>query len=130
MARMAPRFSIVVDADRDLVRIDLGGFFESADIRAFVAALRDALRLLRCAPNRHLTLVDLRAVDIQPQESVEGFQQIVADPAIASRRLAFVVGRSLARRQVRRVASARPAAFFDDEAAAERWLFSDAPPPA
>jgi hypothetical protein len=127
---MPPAYSFTIDPDRDLVRITIAGFFTTSDIQEFARGLAAAQRGLRCAPNRHLTLVDIRAIDIQAQDSVEAFQRVVGDPATSARRLAFVVGLSLARRQIRRAAETRSAAFFVTPEEAENWLFSDAPAPA
>jgi len=127
---MPPAYSFAIDPARDLVRIIIAGFFTAPDIAAFARELAAAQRELRCAPNQHVTLVDIRAIDIQAQDSVDAFQRVVGDPATASRRLAFVVGLSLARRQIRRAAEIRGAAFFATPAEAEAWLLSDAPLPA
>jgi hypothetical protein len=127
---MPPAYSFAIDPARDLVRITIAGFFTAPDIAAFARGLAAAQRELRCAPNQHVTLVDMRAIDIQAQDSVDAFQRVVGDPATASRRLAFVVDLSLARRQIRRAAEIRGAAFFATSGEAETWLLSDAPPPA
>lgn len=118
-------FSITVDPRLSLVRITMSGFFEAKDIVRFTQA-RDAAHLqLRSAPNQHLTLVDIRAMEIQAQDSVAAFQRVLANPAIISRRLAFVVARSLARLQVQRAADNREAAYFTEPAEAERWLLDE-----
>lgn len=123
--RMAASFHIDVDPARDLVRIRLGGFFEPAHVKAFVEARDFAYKRLRCGRNAHVTMVDMREMQIQPQQSVAAFQQMIADPATASRRLAFVLSRTLARMQIQRAAADRTAAYFDSEEEAERWLFAD-----
>ena len=120
---MSATFSITAEADRDLVRISMGGFFTPEDIGRFVEARRRAHAQLRCGPNRHLTLNDVRGMKIQPRESVEAFQAMLADPAYRSRKLAFVVGATLARMQLERALSGRrDTAFFEDPAEAEAWL--------
>ncbi|NIJ65416.1 hypothetical protein FHR20_002378 [Sphingomonas leidyi] len=121
---MSADFTIDVDPARDLVRIRMGGFFTSADIDAFLAERARAHAQLTCGPNRHLTLNDLRDMKIQAQESVEMFRAMLADPAHRSRRLAFVIGRTLARTQLQRALDRRIARCFDDPWAAEAWLFA------
>ncbi|MBQ1498150.1 MAG: hypothetical protein IIZ38_07540 [Sphingomonas sp.] len=123
---MSADFTIDVEPDRDLVRIRMGGFFTSGDIDAFLAARAQAHATLSCGPNRHLTLNDLREMKIQAQESVEMFRAMLADPAYRSRRLAFVIGRTLARTQLQRALDRRTARCFDDPWAAEAWLFAGA----
>lgn len=118
-------FSITVDVPHSLVRITMSGFFEADDIAAFVKARDAAHQQLLSAPNQHVTLVDIREMQIQAQDSVAAFQRVLANPAIRSRRLAFVVARSLARLQVQRAADARDAVYFADVAEAERWLFDE-----
>ncbi|MFK3890658.1 hypothetical protein [Sphingomonas sp. NPDC079357] len=114
--------SFDVDPQRDLVRITLAGFFSPDDVARFVAARDAAHQQLRCAPNAHATLVDMRAMQIQSQETVAAFQQVLADPRYTSRRLSFVVARSLARLQIKRAASEREAAYFTTVEEAEAWV--------
>lgn len=121
---MSADFAIDVDATRDLVRIRMSGFFTPEDIDAFLAARAMAHTQLRCGPNQHLTLNDLSDMKIQSQDSVEMFRAMLADPAYRSRRLAFVIGRTLARTQLQRALDRRTARCFDDSWAAEAWLFA------
>ncbi len=126
-ARMEARFSIANDVAHGLMRITMSGFFEPADIARFVAERDAAFRQLKTRPNEHLSLVDIRAMDIQASESVMGFQQVLADPRYRSRRIAFVVGRSLAAMQIRRAAKGRDTQFFDELDEAEAWLLATPP---
>ena len=122
---MKPNFAFEVEPDRNLVRIWLGGFFSPTDVAAFVKERDRAHQRLRCGPNQHVTLVDIREMAIQPQESVAAFQQMLSNPAVTSRKLAFVITRSLARMQIKRAAASRDAAYFESVEDAERWLLSD-----
>ncbi|WP_156348101.1 hypothetical protein [Sphingomonas sp. Leaf231] len=116
--------SFDVEPARDLVRITLTGFFTPDDVARFVAARDAAHAQLRCAPNAHATLVDMRAMQIQSQATVEAFQRVLGDPRMASRRLAFVVARSLARLQIKRAAAEREASFFTAIEDAEAWVLA------
>lgn len=120
---MSAEFSIVVEPERDLVRIAMAGLFTPEHIRAFYEARREAHGQLRCERNAHLTLNDLRGLKIQPQESVLAFHELLADPAYRSRRLAFVIGTTLARGQLLRALAGRGAACVDTVAEAEAFLF-------
>lgn len=120
---MSAEFSFAVEPERDLVRIAMGGLFTPEDIAAFYAARYEAHEQLRCGPNQHLTITDLRGMKIQPQESVGEFHRLLADPAYRSRRLAFVIGTTLARSQLLRALSGRGAECFDSVAQAEAWVF-------
>jgi hypothetical protein len=120
---MTADFLIDVDVPRALVRITMAGFFDAPAIARFVAARDAAHARLTCDANAHVTLVDIREMDIQAQESVAQFRAVLADPRHASRRLAFVVARSLARSQIRRAAAEREACYFETIEQAEAWLF-------
>jgi hypothetical protein len=125
------KFFFEVDQGRHLVRISMSGFFRLDDIRAFLAARREAHALLECEPNDHLTLNDIRGMTAQPQLIVDTFQGILASSSeFRSRRLAFVVRPSVARSQVIRALASREARCFTDPAAAEAWLFAEEADPA
>lgn len=119
---MSAKFSFEIDPLRSLVRITMKGLFTPGDVERFVEARQRAHRQLGCAPNRHLTLNDIRGMKIQPQDVVTAFRELLADPAYRSRRLAFVAGQTLARGQLMRALSSREARCFEDPAAAEAWL--------
>ena len=124
---MEATFSIVNDGPRGLMRITMAGFFEETDIARFVLARNRELAALGTRPNDHLTLVDIRAMDIQAADSVARFARVLADPRTASRRIAFVIGRSLAAMQIRRAAKGRDTHYFDEVDVAEAWLFATPP---
>lgn len=121
---MSAEFSFQVEPQRDLVRIRMAGFFKRADIADFLAARRAAHQKLSCAPNAHLTINDIREMSIQCHDVVDAFREMLAAPEYRSRRLAFVVGYTLARSQVIRALESRAARWFDDPAKAEAWLFA------
>ena len=124
---MNASFSFAVDRARDLVRIQMAGLFMRADIDAFLEARRQAHDRLDCAPNRHVTLNDLRGMKIQSQEGVAMFRELLADPAYRSRRLAFVCSQTLARSQLMRALDGREARCFETIEEAEAWLFAEEP---
>jgi len=102
----------------------MAGLFEPGDVDRFLAARSEAHRALGCLPNRHLTLNDVRAMKIQPQQTVSAFHELLADPAHRSRRLAFVVGPTLARSQLMRALAGRASRCFGDPIEAEAWLLA------
>jgi hypothetical protein len=122
---MSAEFTFQVDPQRDLVRISMSGFFKKGDIAAFIEARRVAHQQLTCAPNAHLTLNDIRGMSIQSHDIVDSFREMLAAPEYRSRRLAFIVGYTLARSQAIRALESRAARWFDDAAKAEAWLFAD-----
>ena len=121
---MDAHYTIEIDRARSLVRITMSGLFTLADIEAFLRDREKAHAELGCAPNRHLTLNDLRGMKIQHQEVVTAFRDMLAAPEQRSRRLAFVAGPTLAKSQLMRALSGRDAQCFEDVASAERWLFA------
>lgn len=124
---MNANFSFDVDVSRDLVIITLGGFFSRADIDAFLAAREAAHARLRCGPNQHVTLADVRAMQIQAQDIVTAWGDVLSGSAYRSRKLAFVQASSLARMQLQRAAAMRDVRYFTAMADAEGWLFEDEP---
>jgi hypothetical protein len=123
---MSAEYTIEVESRRNLVRIRMGGFFTPEDIQGFLDVRRVAHRELTCGPNEHLTINDIRDMKIQSQDMVDAFRDLLADPAYRSRRLAFVVGPTLARPQVVRALANRHARIFEDFWSAEAWLFGPA----
>lgn len=123
---MSATFSFKVDRARDLVRIQMAGLFTANEIAAFLEARRRAHAELGCAPNRHLTLNDVRRMKIQTQDIVAEFRYMLSDPDYRSRRLAFVAAPTLARGQLLRALQDRDARCFETIEAAEAWLFAEA----
>ena len=118
-------FTIELDPSRDLVRIRLSGFFSADDVERFGAELLLAHRRLGCARRGGpLTINDISAMAIQSQDVVARWSAFLANPAHRSRRLAFVVGSTLARMQLQRVIGSRDAKVFTATDEAERWLFA------
>ena len=121
---MSAEYSISVEPARDLVRIRMSGFFTADDIAGFLAARDEAHSQLRCGPNEHLTLNDLRDMKIQARDIVDSFRDMLAAPQYRSRRLAFVMGPTLARTQLFRALDRRFARCFEDPWTAEAWLLT------
>ncbi|WP_404335371.1 hypothetical protein AB2M62_15985 [Sphingomonas sp. MMS12-HWE2-04] len=119
---MSAHYTIDVEPSRDLIRIQLSGFFTEADFAGLLAARSAAHAQLNCRPNQHVTLTDVRDMKIQAQEMVEAFRAMIADPSYRAKRLAFVVSPTLARSQLVRAVGARDAHFFEDMGEAEAWL--------
>ncbi|WP_288458870.1 hypothetical protein [uncultured Sphingomonas sp.] len=122
---MKAEYSFDPDTAHGLMRVRMAGFFEPGDVARFAADLMEQLAQLGRPPGEHLTLVDIRAMDIQSQQAVERFEQVLANSPMRSRRLAFVVGRSLSRMQIKRAASSRDAGYFQAPERAEAWLLGN-----
>jgi hypothetical protein len=121
---MSANYSVQVDVVRSIVRITMSGFFAADDIGGFLAQRDAAHARLTCGPNDHCTITDVRDMKIQAQDIVGMFQDMLADPAYRSRRLAFVTAPTLARPQLLRAIGARGARVFDTVEAAEAWVLA------
>ena len=119
---MSATYSIQTDVVRNIVRITMTGFFAPEDVAGFLAARAAAHARLTCAPNQHCTVNDVRAMKIQSQDIVAAFQNVLADPAYRSRKLAFVIAPTLARTQLLRAIGSRCVQTFDTLAEAEGWV--------
>jgi hypothetical protein len=120
---MAATFDITVDPARHLIRITGSGFFLPEDVAAFVAERDRIYARHQTGVIPFVTIIDIRAMGIQSQETVALFRKAATRSRNASRRLAIVVDKSLARLQMKRVVEGRDAAFFATVAEAEAWLF-------
>ena len=119
-------FTIELEPARDLVRIRLSGFFSVDDVGRFQAELLLAHRRLGCGRRGGpLTINDISDMAIQSQDVVARWAAFLADPAHRSRRLAFVVGSTLARMQLQRTIGSRDAKVFTASDEAELWLFTN-----
>jgi hypothetical protein len=123
---MAPQYSIEIDRQHDLVRIALAGLFMPVHVAGFFEARRKAHLKLRCAHGEHVTLTDLRGLENMPQETVDAFTVLLADPQSRSRRLAFVLPSNLLlRAQLTRVLADRQSRCFSDPGEAQAWLLEE-----
>ena len=122
---MTAKFNFRIDRSRGVVRITMAGFYDLADVAAFFEARRNAHAELGLPPNQHLTLNDLRRMQIQKQEVIEAFQAGLAAPEEKARKLAIVVDAAMARSQANRAIASDDTRYFTDVREAEAWLFED-----
>jgi hypothetical protein len=122
---MDAKFTFDIDRPLGLLRIAMSGLFTPECVAAFFEERSRAYAALGCAPNAHITLIDVRAMKIQPQLTVAAFHAMLADPQYRSRRLAFVASPTLARSQLMRALNGRECRCFADPCEAEAWLIED-----
>jgi hypothetical protein len=122
---MHPRFSIDIDTPRDLVTIVMNGMLMPVDVFDFFKAREKAHAMLGCAPGQHVTLTDVRAMNIVPHETVDAFASLLTDPQSRARRLAFIVAPTHVRSQLMRALAGRDSRCFADPAEAEAWLLEE-----
>ncbi len=121
---LSPSYRIACEPERDLVRITMSGFFSVEQVQEFATARAEHYAQLRCPPNQHLTLCDASQMRIQTQEVVAAFARVVQIPEFRSRKLAIIVGSSLARIQTQRVSEREGVQLFRSVSDAEEWLFA------
>lgn len=121
---MIANYSFDIDPAHGIVRIRLGGFFGAVQVAQFAEAQLQAYAALPRGSQRHLTLCDISDCKIQLQEVVDGFRQLLDDPRLMSRKIAFVTGTSPARMQIRRMISRDGARVFEHAHEAELWLLA------
>ena len=116
--------SITISADRlhCMLRMTLTGFFALDDVARYADARSAAFRELGCGPDTHATLSDIRDCKIQAQDVLAAFARVTRDPAYRARRIAFITGSSLSRRQAARLADGDRVRSFPNETAALAWL--------
>lgn len=119
---MSAKFTFEVDPAHDLVRIVMRGLFMPVHVSDFFEARKIAHRRLRCAPGTHVTLTDLRGLEMVPHDTADAFAALLTDPLSRARRLAFLVTPTLVRSQLIRVLAGRTGRLFTDAAEAEAWL--------
>lgn len=120
-------YSIRVDGGARLLDMKLKGFWDVATVERFAHAIALAGQMLKstgCPPSEQLYLVDNSTLDIQSQEVVRRFEQLLDGGANPSRRTAVVVSSALLKMQARRVGPNHR--FFEEREAALRWLESGA----
>ena len=122
---MTSGYEIQLDPVRKLMTLTLSGFFDVQQVPKIADDIAAAIGRLNCPPNQHLTLVDVCDSKLQAQDTVAAFGAIIARPHLMARRLAVVVGSSLARMQVRRILLRDDAQVFDSRTEARAWLFGD-----
>ena len=120
---MSAAFTITVDPERCFLEMTLSGFFNLADVERYAAERAVAFRRLGCPPGVHVTLSDVRDCAILSQDVLAAFSRITNDPRYRARKVAFLTGMALARRQAQRMADGDRVRCFEDEAAAQAWLF-------
>ena len=121
---MSASYNIAVDRFRKLLEVTLTGFFSPADAGRVIQEIRESISGLPGPANSHVTLVDVRQLKLQPQDVIAAVAGQIANPRYRSRRLAFVVGSSVARMQVRRLLIRDEVGVFEDPDEAKRWLAS------
>lgn len=121
-------FGIDVDRPMRLITVTITGIPSPEDVGWIAEEVRAAILSLGADAGRHRTLYDVRGVQVLPQDTTDMALRSLRGgaPTVWAQRLAFVATTVLTRRQVRRIAEARPgSSVFEDIAAARAWLLEE-----
>ena len=118
--------TLTVDRARRLFNFSAEGFFDVEGVASLAAQKAAALQSLGGRAGDHVSIVDVTGCRIQSQDVVAAFSDMIADCAIASRKVAFVASPGCQMRlQVRRMTRDRDASgLFDDVDSAKRWVLN------
>ncbi len=116
-----PKFLITTYPEKCLTEVVFEGFLDQEEIREFGQAYHAAKASLPKGPEHHITIIDVTEFKIQSQPIADGFAAMLSNPAIRSNKLAFVLGDSPVRMQLRRMIGDN-AKLFDDMDSARAWL--------
>lgn len=122
---MRATIRITIEPDQNLVRWNLAGKFEYADVLRLERERRSAIERLGLPPNEHLSLCDVSACLLSTEPVVLALQEVIGDPRYRSKRCAMVVPGAVPRDQARTVVARDDVAMFDSVAEAEAWLLAD-----
>lgn len=123
---MGASFSFHVDPEEGLVRITLSACFGPGDFLALAAERIAALGSLTCPPSAHVSLVDVRELEIRSQATIDAFETLLSAREYRPRRLALLVAQTPEMARVQRALAARPGvACFTSPYDAVAWLLDD-----
>lgn len=118
---------IKLDRSRRLLDVTVGGLLSPEDAGWVGEEIREKLLELGPHIGKHVTLYDVRKLQVVPAPTVHAIRESFAHPSVrplAARKLAFVVNSSLIRRQIERLRGVRDDfAIFDTRPTALAWLF-------
>ena len=123
---MGGDFTIHIDAARNLIEVEMRGFFSAEDVHRYHRAVVAASTTLGGPADKQVMLNDISEMQIQSQEIVREFMTVMSDPRYQGRRVGFVAASTLARKQLSRIIGSRTARIFASAREAEEWLFSPA----
>lgn len=107
---------------RQLIIAELSGFLSVQDVVDFERRKVAAARAMGLGGGEFDLLVDTVQCDIQPQDVIAAFQNMIANTPCRARRVALVHAASLARMQARRALNRDNVALVDTRAEALEWL--------
>jgi hypothetical protein len=118
-------YNISTDLTKDLVHVELEGFWAESDFSKFMDDLHSAVTKLRCKPGEHLLLCDLTRLNVMSQDIVSYvMSELNSEGPRDARWIAIVVGSALLKLQMQRMLLRANAQIFDDVGSAHEWLMA------
>lgn len=120
-------FRVSIDPSRNLLTIELKGFWTATIMAEYMLALRQQSSTLRAVGGCKPILVDMSSYPIQSFTIAEGHAAALrfAKETVGAR-AAIVMTSALSKLQASRVANSSGNEFFDNQNAALAWLMDDA----
>jgi hypothetical protein len=116
-------YKITLDEERDLVELELGGFWTENDFEQFIADEHAALRKLLCPVGKHLLLCDLTKLNVVAQEvGARIARDLNSQGPRDAEWIAIVISSVLLKLQMQRLLTRSNAQIFDDIESARNWL--------
>jgi hypothetical protein len=107
---MRATYAFEADPTANMMKIVMSRFFQPNEITQFSFDMAAAFEKMPKPHGMHVTLVNIRTMDIKSQEAVAGFQRLLENSWFKWRRLASVVSKTLARLQITRAVVQRDSA--------------------
>lgn len=119
------RFEFVAGHKPGTLRIVFRGFWDSAAVEGYIAALRQRAALTPRPSPIDRVLLDMKACTVQSQMVMNSFMKIITNYAAQISEYGVLLPESaLLRLQMERLMRDTPTMFFQEEKQALRWLAS------
>jgi hypothetical protein len=116
-------YNISIDLAKDLVHVELEGFWAESDFSKFMDELHGALTKMHCKPGAHILLCDLTKLNVMSQDIVSYvMSELNSEGPQDAKWIAIVVGTALLKLQIQRILLRPNAKIFDDVGSAHEWL--------
>ncbi len=116
-------YKINLDIDKNLVEVELEGFWSASDFDLFIKNEYAALSQLKCQPGDHILLCDLTRLNVSaPEVAAYMGPDLNSQGSKDAKFIALVVSSMLLRMQLQRLITRDNIMFFEDIETARAWL--------
>jgi hypothetical protein len=118
-------YKIIVNPEKNLIELELEGFWAESHFEQFMADEQAALQRLRCPIGKHRLLCDLSNLKVIAQNVAARIaQDLNSQGPRDAEWIAIVVSAPLLKLQMQRLLTRSNAQIFDDFASAREWLLA------